>query len=170
MPPNDPLFVPEVVQLIVSFIRAGAYPWVAAEAAGVPKETFESWLAWGKTAGGPAYAAFHQQVRRAAAQCRAKAEMALRESNPEFWLAHGPARERETLPGWSAVPKPAAGSHAESVSPLADPEFLQILAELHAQLKDYPEARGVLANFLARELPQRGGEGGMFPSSNGNET
>ena len=41
--PPTPL-TPELQGRIVAFVRAGGYPHVAAEAAGVPRHVFERWL------------------------------------------------------------------------------------------------------------------------------
>jgi hypothetical protein len=38
---------PEIQRSICAFIRKGAFPHVACEAAGVPEEVFLSWLEWG---------------------------------------------------------------------------------------------------------------------------
>ena len=60
------LLTPAVEQAILSFIRAGGFPVVAAEAAGVPRAVFERWLARGEAPRGPAkYRAFAEAVRQA---------------------------------------------------------------------------------------------------------
>jgi len=44
MPSTRPKLTPAVQQAIVAYVRAGGFPHVAAEAAGVPAEVFDSWM------------------------------------------------------------------------------------------------------------------------------
>src|SRR5437667_3761511 len=79
---------------VLSYIRSGGYPIVAAEAAGVPGEVFLQWIEWGekKRARAP-YRSFALGVRQAAAQGRLVAELAVHDKDPKYWLAHGPGKE-----------------------------------------------------------------------------
>lgn len=91
----------ETQQMIVSYIRAGAYSWVAAEAAGIGKSTFYRWMERGEAASSGLYHEFYEAVREARAQARVAAEMEVRRDNPFAWLRHGPGRERPGEPGWT---------------------------------------------------------------------
>ena len=69
---------PALRSQIVAGIRAGGYPHVAAEAWGVPKETFDDWLKRGVAADArEPYRSFAKEVRQAQAQARLRAEMAI---------------------------------------------------------------------------------------------
>src|SRR5215207_800487 len=92
---------PEVHRNIVAFIRAGAYSWVAAEAAGVSKTTFHRWLQRGAEEPRGRYREFADDVRQAQAQARVAAETEVRRTSPVSWLRYGPGRERPGEPGWT---------------------------------------------------------------------
>ena len=58
-----------VQRTIAAYVRAGAYPAVAAEAAGVPAAVFRSWMERGAKRGArAAYRAFRAAVIEASAQ------------------------------------------------------------------------------------------------------
>lgn len=84
------LLTPEVQHRIVSYIRAGAWEYVAAGAAGVSYTTFNVWM----TSQNPRYAEFQSAVREARLQARATAEIEVRRENPLAWLRQGPGRGR----------------------------------------------------------------------------
>jgi len=89
---------PEFIKDITAFIRAGGFPHVAAEAAGVPADVFDAWLARGnrkvRRDSNPLYRQLRDEVRTAKAQARLKAEMAVLEDNPAKWLQQGPGQEK----------------------------------------------------------------------------
>src|SRR5262249_33979079 len=81
-------------EALLGSIRSGAYPQVAAEAAGVHRKVFLAWLGRGeRPKAREPYRSFAAEVRQAAAMSRVKAETDLREKDPRFWLKHGPGRE-----------------------------------------------------------------------------
>ena len=84
----------DVHQQVVAFIRAGAYDWVAAEAAGIGRSTFYRWLQRGERDGRSPYRPFAHDVRQARAQARVAAETEVRRDQPLAWLRYGPGRER----------------------------------------------------------------------------
>ena len=92
---------PEVHQQIVAFIRAGAYDWVAAEAAGIGKSTFYRWLERGAARAAEPHRTFLVDVRQARAQSRVAAETEVRRDQPLAWLRYAPGRERPGAPGWT---------------------------------------------------------------------
>lgn len=136
---------------ILKAIRAGAYPYIAAEAQAVPKEVFDSWMAQGsrKNAWEP-YRSFAQDVRQAFAQARLRAEAENLKKNPKLWLIHGPGRETEQYPGWSASVK-AAAPEVEAANPLCDPVLMKLLRGVLDALGPFPEARLRVAQVLASE-------------------
>ena len=143
---------PEVHKQIVSYIRSGCYEWLAAEAAGVPRALFEEWLRRG-LAGMRAYRAFAEEVSRARAQARARAEIAAFEKDPGFWLRHGPGRETSTAPGWSGPVRPlATTAQANALESLSVLELLQVLDEA---LRSHPEARAAVLQAIDQLHPRQ---------------
>jgi hypothetical protein len=148
----------DVQQKILSYIRAGAYEWIAAEAAGVGKSTFYRWLQEGEAADSGSYHDFWQEVRKAHAQARVAAEAEVRRENPLAWLRYGPGRQRPGEPGWTE-------SH-EIAGPDAGPleiraiDYRTVLAPLA------PRQVGGLEGQGEDEIP-RGGEIGVESSLKG---
>lgn len=91
------LLTPEREAQILASIRAGAFDWVAARAAGVSVPTFYRWLADKRKP----YRDFAEKVAEARAVARLSVEIEVRKKSPEFWLSRGPGRERPGEPGWS---------------------------------------------------------------------
>jgi hypothetical protein len=139
---------PELSREIAAGIRAGGYPYVAAEAHGVPKEVFDDWLSRGnrKNSGEP-YRSFALAVRQAFAHARLWAEMKQFDAHPRLWLVHGPGRESEQRPGWSVSVKPAEAT-PESRNVLEDREVMEFLCAVVKALEPFPEARLHVAEVL----------------------
>jgi hypothetical protein len=156
--PRDRLTpTPELQQQICAFIRAGGYPRVAAEAAGVPARVFARWLRRGRGKRAPAvYRAFADAVAQATAQGRLAAELQVFEKRPLDWLQCGPGKETRSEPGWSSTPKPATGQEAAGRSPLEDPEFQALVRRLLDGLASDPEARAKVAELI-QEPPKSSG-------------
>src|SRR5262249_8726448 len=75
---------------LCAFIRAGAYPHVAAEALGVPHGVFARWLRRGNARDGPqTLRDLADAVRRAAAEARVTAEHEVRKDDALDWLKFG---------------------------------------------------------------------------------
>jgi transposase len=91
----------EVHRQVIAYVRAGAFSWVAAEAAGVSRTTFYRWLQRGDKEGRGAYHEFAEEVRQAQAQARVAAETEVRRTSPATWLRYGPGRDRPDAPGWT---------------------------------------------------------------------
>ena len=141
---------PEVQRTIAAYIRAGAYPHTAAEAAGVPAAVFRSWMEHGAGRRGRAvYRTFHAAVTEAAAQARVTAELATFQDDPKTWLTKGPGRETQDTPGWSGVVRPVVAlTDNRSVNLLTDPTSSAILTMLLAALALFPEARRAAIDAL----------------------
>jgi hypothetical protein len=96
---------------VCDFIRAGGFPQVAAEAAGVPGEVFAAWLKRGEagrvTAHNRRYFELRQAVMQAEAQARLAAEIKVHETTPLAWLRQGPGRETAGNPGWTQAGGPS---------------------------------------------------------------
>jgi hypothetical protein len=143
-----PLPTPEAEEIIAAYVRAGGYPHIAAEAAGVPRDVFEEWLrkAEGKRPR-KEYKRFAEALRRAEAQARLKAEAEALKDKPMDWLKSGPGKETTAEPGWSALAKPRAGALKET--PLWERAEVQNLIRIILQaLEPYPEIRAAVAAAL----------------------
>lgn len=150
MPRSRYHLTPALQEKIVSFIRAGGYPHVAAEAAGLPRQVFARWRARGRRADAPpAYRDLERAICEAEAQARLDTEVKVRTDKPLDWLKAGPGKDRDDNPGWtnSGKPRTSAGGSADIESLRA--EMLHLLGRCALKLQDYPEARAALAAWLA---------------------
>ena len=133
---------PEITQMISSYLQAGGTPEVAAQAAGISEQTFNQWVAKGKTTRAPkAFKAFYRAVEQAHAQARLRAEIAAFNDKPLEWLKSGPCKGEVE---W--------GKRASGKKPVVDPlpqihtqKFLQLLLKV---LQAYPDARKALADAM----------------------
>lgn len=140
-----------VRESILSAIRRGAYPWVAAAAAGVSRKQFRAWVKEHRT--------FAHEVRRAAGWARLSAEMTLFDKDPRSWLRSGPGRESFGRPGWTKDVAARTDRHERRLrSPLADPAWRKLFCRMLEVLAPYPEARAALAELL-RDQQRKGGAG-----------
>ena len=133
---------PEITQLISSYLQAGGTPAVAAQAAGISEQTFNHWLAKGKTTRAPkALKAFYHAVEQAHAQARLRAEIAAFNDKPLEWLKSGPCKGEVE---WG---KRSSGKKAkeETLPEINTQKFLQLLLKV---LQAYPEARKALADAM----------------------
>lgn len=146
---------PALEQVIVSYVRAGGYPHVAAQAAGVSPDVFEQWLQRGEGPRAPArYRAFAEAVRQAQAQSRMAAEMTVHGKRPLDWLKSGPGKQTREQPGWSGPAKAAEGRTRQTYLLL---EMQELFAELVPALEAYPEARRALNEIVEKALASRVG-------------
>ena len=91
-----------VLDTVVGHIRAGAFGWVAAEAAGISQRTFYNWITRGERGEQP-YVLFEAAVRQAKAQARLSAELRVHRQGPLAWLRYGPGRSQRAHPGWTEL-------------------------------------------------------------------
>jgi hypothetical protein len=144
-----PSFNQTQADTILSYIRSGAYPQVAAEAASVHRQVFLGWLSRGeKSRAREPYRSFAASVRQAAAMARVKAEIDLREKDPRFWLKHGPGRETPDYPGWTGEVKPADLRDPHALPAVDGPEWNALCYKMLAALEAFPEARLALAEVM----------------------
>lgn len=104
-PDGSVKLTPEVQETILAFIRAGAWDYVASEAAGIDDRTFRDWIARGEgrhptRSQTPLLKAFAKAVREAKAQSRAAREIEIAKASPSFWLTHA-ARSQPGRDGWT---------------------------------------------------------------------
>jgi len=144
------LLTPEVENTMLGYIRAGGYPHVAAEAAGIPRETFAVWMKRGRRRGArEPYKTFYRNVRQALATARLKAEVDTIAKNPFYWLRHGPGRETRESPGWSNPVKPGLGRH-KGASFLLTREWGRMWERILKALEMFPEARQAVAEAIEK--------------------
>jgi hypothetical protein len=133
---------------ILGGIRAGAYPFVAAEAFGVPKRLFDKWLSQANQASRrPRFRWFANRAREAAAVARLLIETAIYKEDPKTWLIHGPGRETGERPGWSVSVKPADET-AEFTNALCVPEIMRLLNKIIETVQRFPEARDAVTKMV----------------------
>ena len=100
-----------LIEEIAVRVQSGAFPHVAAEAAGVPAEVFQEWMERGSRPGArEPYRGLAEQVRHAHGHARCVSEVALRQKDPKAWLPfvgarHPSRREHRTvvLPDYQGV-------------------------------------------------------------------
>jgi hypothetical protein len=141
----------EVEGQILGYIRAGGFPEVAAEAAGVARETFALWMRRGEQPRSR-YRKFALAVRQAAAQARLKAEIEIREQQPRTWLLHGPGRDRGGLVGWSAMARSDMGTRDPDNELMMAGAMNRLLQNVMAALGDHPEVRALVAERISAKF------------------
>jgi hypothetical protein len=135
---------------ILSYVRAGGFPMVAAEAAGVPRRDYLEWMRrGGQPRGGKKYRAFYLAVAQAHAQARLKAELEVFQNRPLDWLRYGPGRDEPGAPGWGVAVKPAPQQDDDAQFTLDHPLVAALVEELKAALEPFPEACAAASDVLA---------------------
>lgn len=104
-PPGSVKLTPDIERTILSFIEAGVFDYVAAEAAGIDERTFRDWMARGEgrhptRTRTRELTEFARSVREAKARARASKEIVVADKDPRFWLTHA-ARSRPGREGWT---------------------------------------------------------------------
>jgi hypothetical protein len=154
MPPTRHPFREAAARQILAYLRQGAYPHVAAEAAGVPAEAYDEWIRKGN---GPKvrapYRHFASEVRKAQAQARLLAETEVWKADPKVWLGRGPGKETATRPGWTRETSPQNRDENRGINLLASPVWKGIWAAILKGLADFPEAKLAISRSLAEQAP-----------------
>ena len=150
MSTKRPLLTPTVEKMIVAYVRAGGYPHVAAEAAGVSREVFEEWLRKGEAGRPLKYKHFVEALRQAEAQARLNAEVAAFKDKPMDWLKAGPGKEtagpaRLVGPGQAAARAPRRKRRC-----CCGTTCKRFSAPCCMALEPHPEARAAVAAVLVR--------------------
>jgi hypothetical protein len=139
----------EIQSRVINFIKAGGFPHVAAEAAGVSQQLFLDWLAKGNRRGAKEpYRSFVRAVDEAIAQARLGVEIEVRKKDPRFWLRYGPGRESDKSPGWGTVRKPTLPVKPRGLSKLPPKEWSRLCRLIFSTLEAFPEARAAVAQAL----------------------
>ena len=129
-------YQPEVYKQILTFIRGGAYDYIAAEAAGVTSETWARWLARGAEARhGTPLRQFHDDVMQARAQARAMKEIEVAREDPKFWLRCGPGKTRQGRDGWTENVAIVGDAMAD---PISHEEHVEIEGHMRLTVDDAP--------------------------------
>jgi hypothetical protein len=147
---RETLLTPELQQRIVSYVRAGAFDWVAGEANGVGRYTFWEWIRRGEDEDldrpqTPQYAQFAQAVRAARAEARLSAEVEVKRGEPLSWLMKGPGRHQPDAPRWTS----------------GDGDGAATLTAIHVEVTyatrddDPPANRAEVTTTVQRRLPPR---------------
>jgi hypothetical protein len=145
-----------LVNDIAMRVQNGAFPHVAAEAAGVPAEVFQDWMERGSRpwAREP-YRSLAERIRHAHGHARCMAEVALRNDDPKAWLLNGPGKNSDSLPGWTTPVRGQAGLDRQAVNALLEPQVQALFAAVLAALEPYADARAAVAAALgARQASQ----------------
>jgi hypothetical protein len=147
----------EVEARIVTAIRNGAYPIVAAEVNGIPREVFAEWIRRSRLKhASPRWRTLGDRIREAVAYARLKAEAESLRQDSRTWLKHGPGREMPDAPGWTLAIKPyGRGGAEESPAGMFTPGDLVYLIP---ELEEIPPAlRAGMVSLItrAREAERR---------------
>jgi hypothetical protein len=147
---ND--FDPIKGQVILTYLRQGGFPAVAADAAGVPWPIFEAWLRRGeeRRAREP-LRSFARAVRQAMAQARLLSELSVCKKEPKFWLCNGPGRETLDNPGWTNPVRPRVRPAAKE-DPIETCRFL--CSWVMEALTPFPDARQKVAELIVSNPPE----------------
>ncbi len=110
----------KIEDTILSYIRAGSYDYVAAEAAGISDRTFRDWIARGEgrsmRPSTPRLRTLAKAVRTAKAEARIDAEVRVHREHPTYWLPRA-ARTKPDREGWTE-PAPEPGEAASKETPV----------------------------------------------------
>ena len=144
---------PQFIVDVVKYVRAGCYPEVAAEAVGVPAAVLRDWLRQADdTKCPPKIIHLRDELRAAAAQARAAAEVTLFQDDRPAWLRLGPGKETPSRAGWSQPSK--AIFREEETAADVSMQFLHLCGGMFEVLKRHPDAREELADFLRSQEVQ----------------
>ena len=148
------VLTPEIQEAICKNVRAGSYPHVASEGAGVPRDVFEQWLEIGsKVTSNKKYKDFVDAIMQARALARISAEIKSHKDHPLHWLKCGPGKETPDYPGWTGLVKPQVTNDNRTVNFLLHPEMQSLVAAILQSLTAFPEARSAVAEVLAGREP-----------------
>jgi hypothetical protein len=145
----------ELTNQICAGVRQGGFVHIAAQAFGVPKETFDKWMAQGekKDRPKPIYVKFAKAIRQAEAVARLTAEINAHEKDPRLWLRSGPGKEREGSPGWTTIVRPQVQG-GNTINLFTSPDFIAFMSMLRTVLAPFPEALKALTDALEKPEPK----------------
>ncbi len=123
---------------VCSLVRAGAFDWVAAGAAGISQTTFYRWL---QEAQRPKASVlkreFRERLELARCEARAAVEIRVNQGDPKFWLRNGPGKTRKGQPGWTDPmgEAPVDGETGETLPPVEDGALLAKMRGIRDRLQ-----------------------------------
>jgi hypothetical protein len=143
---------------IVSRIRSGSFPHVAAASVGVPREVFDEWMKQGRAQRRGRRRQFWLQVCQAQAEIRARMEIEVKQ-DPKFWLRFGPGKQGGSVHGWGPVGKRRPRKPRQETD--WQPALFALLGEIARKLQPMPDARQVILDAIDRiSSPRPSGERG----------
>ena len=119
---------PELVELIIEHLKEGNYDVVAAQAAGITRQTFYRWIRKGKTEKEGIFFDFYQAVEEAKAAGETELLHTIRKASTRSWTAAAWILERSRPQRWSlhkAKEKAAKAWEKEILSLLKDGDITQ---------------------------------------------
>jgi len=140
---------PALAERIFTFVRAGAFPHIAAQAAGLPLKIFRDWVQRGTSRPYSIFRHFVIKLHEAASQARLAAEIKVFQDKPEVWLRHGPGKELADSAGWSSAVKPQINQSNQTLNFLLTPELAGVFGSLFQVLSPHPEALAAVQTALA---------------------
>jgi hypothetical protein len=141
-------FSEDLADRIVNAVRAGAFLWIAAEAAGISERTLYQWLRLQREP----YLSFQRELGAASAQARLYAETWVYHNRPLAWLTLGPGRTKPGQDGWTdPAPKDLSDPRREQ----AFLEWTQLQQRILEALAPYPEAKKAVAQALVQAVQQQ---------------
>ena len=139
---------PELIELIVEHLKEGNYDMVAAQAAGITRQTFYRWIREGKKNKEGIYFDFYLAVEKAKAEGETELLHTIRKASSRSWTAAAWILERSRPQRWSLhKAKETAAKHWES-------EIRGLLKDGTMSQEDVIE---VLGEDLAHELFEQAG-------------
>src|SRR5262249_2721342 len=104
--------------------------------------------------------ALHRQlcddVRKAQAEARLAAEVAVFKDDPLAWLRSGPGRDSASAEGWTSAVKPFKRDQRSTGNGLVDADGRDLIPTLLDALTPFPEARLAVARALRGEVIDHG--------------
>lgn len=134
----------ELIQTIVERVRIGNFPYIAAQAVGIPKSTFYHWMAVGSDPGAPdLFRELRDRVLASAAEARSSAEARVFRENPLAWLRLGPGRGDWTEEPTSPISR-GEGVFDQCPKPMVISQ-LELETAYHEMLREL--ARGAVGSY-----------------------
>jgi hypothetical protein len=155
--PRKPRLTRQLIDELAARIKAGAFERVAVESLGILWEDYQRWLKRGEKPNAPAlFLALFGAIRQARAHARLMAEIQMRTDNSRVWLVHGPGKETDSLPGWTAPVKANVPQSRKPGQEDTPPELLQLCSLILEVLSPFPEARKAVAEVLTQQAEPKG--------------
>ena len=139
---------PERMNLIIEYLEEGNYDVVAAQAAGITRQTFYKWIRRGKEEKEGIYFDFYQRVEKAKAAGETELIHTIRQASKRTWTAAAWILERSRPQRW------ALHKAKENAAEYWKKEILQLLKDGDVSQEDVIETVG---EELAHELFEQAG-------------